>query len=102
MDDSNEGDASGDNDNDDNDNDDEGGWEGVLEINAFLPFSCVCVWVGEGRERGWRGSNLIKFYTKLFIPCKKVIEIQSLFQCFGNDHCNKLGEPPFYIVPSKV
>ncbi len=27
---------------------DEGGWEGVLEINVFLPFSCVCVWVGDG------------------------------------------------------
>ncbi len=48
MDDSNEGDTSGDNNNDDNDNDDEGCWEGVLEINAFLPFSCVCVLGGEG------------------------------------------------------
>ncbi len=27
---------------------DEGGWEGVLKINAFLPFSCVCV--GRGGE----------------------------------------------------
>jgi hypothetical protein len=56
TDDSNDGDASGDDDDDgdnededdndnDDDNDDEGGWEGVLEMNAFLPFF-LCVWVG--------------------------------------------------------
>jgi hypothetical protein len=26
------------------------GWEGVLEINAFLPFSCMC-------EKWWKGSK---------------------------------------------
>jgi hypothetical protein len=34
---------------------DEGGWEGVLKINAFLPFSSVCV--GRGGRRGGRGVN---------------------------------------------
>ncbi len=42
---------------------DEGGWEGVLEINAFLPFSCVCV--GRGGEGEGVDGNVVVQTNKI-------------------------------------